>query len=332
MNNIELDIWRGEWGLASIDIECLKVLTYMKFIGVPVRVREVSNPFFTPKGTLPVLRDGRKALTNFEEVVAYLKSLDYSTDVHLNTKQAAEASAFTQHIREKLYPAYQYAWWVDEKNYADLTRPTYAKALQIPFNFFYPSKYQKAAKEMIDALYGEHTDLREIEKTVYSEAEKCLKTLSDRLGESEYFFGNRPSSFDATVFAYLAPLYKAPFPNGTLASHVKGIANLTRFVARINQKNFRHVTDEYNKQNATKQSTGTQSDREAANFPNQTRNKILAAIFAGIAMTGYAVANGMFQRWSSWSWQKTVSLNRFRIAKKHFEKIKRVRAAKEESV
>lgn len=26
MTSIELDIWRGEWGLASIDLECLKVL------------------------------------------------------------------------------------------------------------------------------------------------------------------------------------------------------------------------------------------------------------------------------------------------------------------
>lgn len=86
--------------------------------------------------------------------------------MHLNTKQAAEASAFTQYLEEKLYPAYQYAWWVDEKNYCDVTRPTYAKALRIPFNFYYPSRYQNSAKEMIDALYGEHTDLREIEKTV----------------------------------------------------------------------------------------------------------------------------------------------------------------------
>ncbi|XP_053611415.1 metaxin-1 isoform X2 [Plodia interpunctella] len=295
MANIELDIWRGEWGLASFDLECLKVLTYMKFIGVPVRVREANNPFFTPKGRLPVMRDGRTVLTCFEEVVDHLKSLHYSTDVHLNTMQAAEASAFTQYLRDKLYPAFQYAWWVDEKNYAELTRPAYARALRVPFNFYYPSRYQSAAKEMIDALYGEHTALKDIEKTIYNEAEKCLKTLSDRLGESEYFFGNRPSSFDATVFAYLAPLVKAPFPNATLSNHVKGISNLSRFVARIQQKNFRHVTDEYNRLNAKKHSTGTQSEREAANFPNQTRNKVLAALFAALAMTGYALANGMFQ-------------------------------------
>lgn len=47
----------------------------MKFIGVPVKVRESNNPFFTPKGRLPVMRDGRTVLTNFEEVVEHLKSL-----------------------------------------------------------------------------------------------------------------------------------------------------------------------------------------------------------------------------------------------------------------
>lgn len=47
----------------------------MKFIGVPVRVRESNNPFFTPKGRLPVMKDGRNLLTNFEEVVEHLKSL-----------------------------------------------------------------------------------------------------------------------------------------------------------------------------------------------------------------------------------------------------------------
>lgn len=39
MASIELDIWRGEWGLASIDLECLKVLvsifsiTYIFVVG-----------------------------------------------------------------------------------------------------------------------------------------------------------------------------------------------------------------------------------------------------------------------------------------------------------
>lgn len=47
----------------------------MKFIGVPVKVHEANNPYFAPKGRLPVMRDGRSILTSFEEVVDHLKSL-----------------------------------------------------------------------------------------------------------------------------------------------------------------------------------------------------------------------------------------------------------------
>lgn len=60
-------------------------------------------------------------------------------------------------------------------------------------------------------------------------------------------------------------------------------------------KVYHVIITEYNSQNSKKQSTGTQADRAAANFPHQTRNKILAAIFAAFAMTGYAFASGMFQ-------------------------------------
>lgn len=293
MPNLELDIWRGEWGLASIDLECLKVLTYMKFIGVPVKVREVSNPFFTPKGCLPVLRDGRAVFSTFEEVVEYLKSLHFSTNFYLDGKKAAEATAFSQYLREKLLPAVQFAWWVDEKNYAEVTRPTYAKALTVPLNFYYPQKYQSEAIQMMEVFYGEFYEFKEVEKAVYADAEKCLQTISDRLGESEYFFGSQPSSFDAVAFAYLAPLVKAPFPNSTLSDMVKDLPNLTKFVARINQKNFKHVTDEYLKQNA--KSMASQSEKSKSFFTESTRNKVFAGLFALVVMTGFAFANGFIR-------------------------------------
>lgn len=65
-----------------------------------------------------------------------------------------------------------------------MTRPTYAKALQIPFNFYYPSRYQSAAKEMIDALYGENTDLKEIEKTVSNVFNKTFNKTEQKYQKS----------------------------------------------------------------------------------------------------------------------------------------------------
>lgn len=50
----------------------------------------------------------------------------------------------------------------------------------------------------------------------------------------QYFF--RPSSLDALVFGYVAPLLKAPLSNSQLANHVKGCPNLSGLCNRILSK------------------------------------------------------------------------------------------------
>ena len=77
---------------------------------------------------------------------------------------------------------------------------------------------------------------------MYSDAEKCLTLLSNRLGDSKYFFGNQPTSLDAIVYSYLAPLLKTPFPNSTLQNHLKACTNLVTFVARISQKYYPNIS------------------------------------------------------------------------------------------
>lgn len=85
--------------------------------------------------------------------------------------------------------------------------------------------------------------LIEISFQIYSDAEKCLTLLSTRLGDSKYFFGNQPSSLDAIIYSYLAPLLKAPFPNPTLQNHLKACHNLVNFVIRISQKYFPSISE-----------------------------------------------------------------------------------------
>ena len=78
---------------------------------------------------------------------------------------------------------------------------------------------------------------------MYSDAEKCLTLLSNRLGESKYFFGNQATSLDAIIYSYLAPLLRAPFPNPTLQNHLKACNNLVSFVIRISQKYFPAISE-----------------------------------------------------------------------------------------
>lgn len=287
---MELDVWAGDWGLASIDLHCLEVMAYATFCGVPLQYNITNNPFRSPKGKLPVFRHGSHVICGFDEICNYLRKKNFIADYLLIPKQQAEIVAFSELLKQKLYPSLQFAWWVDEKNYIELTRPWYSKALPFPFNYYYPGKYEKEAKTMMTALYGEEDQFSALEANVYSEGEKCLNDLSTRLGENDFFFGSHPTSLDAKVYAYLAPLLKAPFPNAALQNHLKACDNLLKFVVRVSHRYFPKAVQDYEMK---KLSENNERASRESDFPNKRRNQILAGVFATVAMTGYALSTGL---------------------------------------
>lgn len=180
---------------------------------------------------------------------------------------------------------------------------------------------------------------------LYKEAEACLQCISNRLSDSEFFFGNVPSSLDAFVYGYLATLLKTPVPNSRLHDVLNSYQNLLRYVVRINLKYFNqelegtpcyylllsfsqicrvskcrkfirflcsyvwwfyyimiffltgnqfYVLLEYEtKKQKESPNRPTDSASDLA-FPNRTRDQILAALIAIIAMTSYGVMKGIF--------------------------------------
>lgn len=97
---------------------------------------------------------------------------------------------------------------------------------------------QRKAMADITAQFGEH-EPGVLETLLLKEAQRCLTSLSERLGTEEFFFGKSPTSFDALVFSYLAPVLKVPFPNSIhLINHLNACDNLTAFVTRILKKYF----------------------------------------------------------------------------------------------
>ncbi|XP_015601462.1 metaxin-1 isoform X2 [Cephus cinctus] len=287
-----LDVWKGDWGLPSVDSPSLQILAYAKFSGVPLDVHATNNPFRTPNGQLPVLRSGLNTLDSINDIIALFKQKNYNADISLTPRQCAEIVAYDTMIREKIYPALQYIWWIDQRNVNDLIRPWYAKAVPFPLNFYYHGKYEAQAKSMMESLYPTEDNNAVIENGVYSEAQKCLTLLSTRLGESEFFCGSQPTSFDAIVYSYLAPLLKAPLPNPALQNHLKACTNLAKFVSRISQRYFGDIHLEYEKEKAEENARKTRRDSESE-FPNKRRNQFFAGVVAVLAMLGYALSSGV---------------------------------------
>ncbi|XP_065334854.1 metaxin-1 [Cloeon dipterum] len=284
-----LDVWAGDWGLPSVDIQCIRIMMYARICGAPVQCRTVRTPFFSPSGKLPVFRHGSHTLTNFDDIAAYLHRKNFGP-TQLVESQRCETVSYAAYLEEKLLPALLHIWWVNEKNYIELTRPWYAKALRLPFNFYYPGRYEQDAKLRLQSCYNGTPD--EIETQVYNDAEQCLNSLSQKLGDSQYFGGNCPFALDATIFAYLAPLLRAPFPSNRLQNHLKNCRTLVEFCKRVSQLYFENSFNKYDAEKKKAEAVKKETDED---FPNQKRNWLGAAIFATAAMTGYLFSQGMLQ-------------------------------------
>jgi metaxin len=132
-------------------------------------------------------------------------------------------------------------WFVDETNYTNLTRPWLAKHLSFPANYVVPGQMQRKAVDDIKAQFGDFDiNASDVQETaLLKEAQRCLTMLSEKLGTQEFFFGRQPTSLDAVVFSYLAPMMKVPFPNfHHIQAHLKACDNLTSFTNRILLKYF----------------------------------------------------------------------------------------------
>ncbi|XP_051280266.1 metaxin-1a isoform X2 [Dicentrarchus labrax] len=257
----ELFCWEGDWGLPSVNTDSLVVLAYAQFAGAPLKVRKISNPWRSPSGSLPALRTNQKeTLSRPSEIII--------------------------HLRKQIY-----AFWIEPKNYVDVTRRWYAEHMPFPLNFFLPGRMQRGQLEKLRLLRGNESleAGEELEKELYRDAAECMNLLSQRLGSHKFFFGDSPSSLDAYVFGHLAPILKSKLPNGKLQQHLRSLDNLSNFCTNILLLYFPRDGRESSSQKTSSQPEGGDFDH----VPNKRRKQFMSALVALGAMLSYALLTGM---------------------------------------
>ncbi|XP_029919119.1 metaxin-1-like [Myripristis murdjan] len=289
---LELYCWRGDWGLPSIDTECLTVLAYSKFAGAPLKIHKITNPWKSPTGTLPALKTREEgSISKPSNIIIHLRKQKYNADYDLSAKEGADTLAFVSLLEEKLLPALIYTQWVDSKNYVDVTRSWYAENISFPLNFFLPNRMQNQQLEKLRLVRGDPMlePGEQLEKELYRDALECMTLLSQRLGSHKFFFGDFPSSLDAYVFGHLAPLLKIKLPNGKLQQHLNSLDNLRNFCSNILLLYFPSTGQDNSSHKTPTHADGSDFDSE----PHLRRNQILSALFAFGAMLGYAILTGI---------------------------------------
>ncbi|XP_040267484.1 metaxin-1 [Bufo bufo] len=290
---MELYCWKGDWGLPSVDLDCLTVLTYAKFSGAPLKVHKLSNPWRSPSGQMPALRTPDEGVVfQTSKIITYLRKQKYNADYDLSAKQGADTMAFISLLEEKLLPALIHTFWVDAKNYVEHTRRWYAEAIPFPLNFFIPNQIHKRHLERLQLIRGEswREEDETLEKQLYADAQECLTLLSRRLGTHSFFFGESPASLDAHVFSHLALILSVKLPSNRLQQHLKSLSNLCQYCSAILSIYFTRDGETFPR---ISPKTPTAESPEGEEEPNKRRNQILSVAVGLLAMAGYALLSGI---------------------------------------
>ncbi|XP_065059748.1 metaxin-1-like isoform X2 [Rhopilema esculentum] len=285
---MELFCWEGEWGLPSIDIECLEVLAHLKFAETPAAIKFSRTPTLNKSiKSFPILkkRDGT-FISGADDILNHLRDNDQHPDIGLSPQQYADIVSLKALVKDRIHPYITFCLWLDGKNFTEFSRPLYAKKCVFPLNFIIPGKLYNNAQDFINSTKAHvNTTQDQLADELYLEAVDSINLLETYLADKEFFFGSKPTSFDALIFAYLAPLVKAKLASTKLQNHVRACDNLTKFVSRILTRFF--PTEDGSKDKTTPKHDG-QSER--------SYDWILSVAIGSLVMTMYAANIGLLAK------------------------------------
>ncbi|KAL4148396.1 hypothetical protein QTP88_002650 [Uroleucon formosanum] len=292
-HQLEVESWKGDWGLPSIDYKCLEVLAFARFTNAPINIYHSNNPYRSVTGHLPVVSYNKRLLMDRDSLIDCLEKQNLTPDFGLTSLQLAEEHAAISMIDAQLEPALLFAWWMDESNCLNFTKPWYRNALKFPFNWYYPNAYEREAKHKIYTLYNHLDSDNDIMTEIYAEAIKCMNVLESRLGNNFYFFGSHPTLLDAVAYSYLGPLLKAPLTDNRLQSHLKTCKNLCIWIDRITREYFK-IDWQAHKCNEKKKLEETKLQMNIIPWYKRDETKnVLIGIVTAITMVVYSFKIGL---------------------------------------
>lgn len=219
------------WGLPSTSPFCIKLEAWLRMAGLPYEARVLQGLPRSSTRKIPYVElAGGELVADSGAIIERLTTeRGVSLDEGLTARERALATAVTRMLEDHLYWAIAWDRWVPRERWA-VTREAYFGGLPGPLRWLVPPL---ARRGVLRALHGQGFG-RLGEAEIMARAARDLAALADLLGEAEHPLG-RPSSLDATVYAFVVSAGRPPW-GGPLQQAVARQPGLTAFCERFEQR------------------------------------------------------------------------------------------------
>ncbi|KAF9419153.1 hypothetical protein HW555_004238 [Spodoptera exigua] len=197
---------------------CLAVQAFLKMCNLPFEVEMRWNAeFMSPSGRVPFIKCGAFVVSELEPIVQFAANKGVSLCGKLSTEEKAEMRAYMSLITNVLVNAELYISWVDNETFNAVTKVRNSSVYPWPLGWLQTRAKRNAVIKRLKALHWYDKTIDQ----VLADVEQCCNSLSQRLGDRDYFFGNSPTPLDALVYGHMrAILMSSGVRAGALIKHI----------------------------------------------------------------------------------------------------------------
>jgi glutathione S-transferase len=210
---------------------CCKLETWLRIARVPYEVVDMPDPRKAPKGKLPFIEDAGVRIADTSIIVDYLvKTRGVDPDARLDASQRAIALLVQRTLEEHYAFVLAYTHLVRDEG----LRHTNARFDSVPA--IVRPLVAGIVHRSIKKVLWQQGVLRHSHEEIVESALRDWRAVLAVMGDGPFFFGDEPTSIDATVFGTLATTVLTPIESPIrdfLKSQPKSVAYAQRMRARF---------------------------------------------------------------------------------------------------
>ncbi|MEM7759881.1 MAG: glutathione S-transferase family protein [Cyanobacteria bacterium P01_A01_bin.40] len=222
--------------VANLGFFCMKVEVFMRMTSIPYKIKSILNSSQAPKGKLPyIIHQGQK-IPDSSHIIEYLTSyFSLTINSHLNFEQLAIGHAVSIMLEERLRWCIVYSRWLDKRYWLSFKNIS-LNLIPTPTKIIFPILAIRK-KQRIAATLNSHGIGKFSPEEIYAFGKKDLDTVVAILGNKSYLFGEKPSSFDAIAYSFLANLIDVPL-ECSLNNYARSCDTLYNYCYRMKSHYF----------------------------------------------------------------------------------------------